>query len=763
MRARIFARAAGAWLLLVGGLAGTGRLAAENLSGNGVVPRVDDRTGRFIISGPGAMSGYASGGESISLWRLERADGSAWEDADAASFTLSCQDDKRLLRWSGIGPGGLVQVQVTIRTGPEAPLRMWLDVSGISGVGLRRIVFPRVGPIVGRARACVPEWMGMIESRGEDDYHPDREREWEYPGILSMPWIAVMGDDGGSVQIFHGKPATRRRIFRFERKDNAISLSVIHDLAGDEVDTFSLEDLPVSIGFYPGGWFGAARVYGATDSAAFWREALRRHASRGPSWTREVAAWVWNRGTSEQVLDPAVDLASRLNLPVGVLWHWWHHCPYDAGFPEYFPPREGETSFREAVQRARAKNVRPLVYMNQRLWCVTTASWQRENAERWAVKGPDGAIHPEVYNVFTKTPCAPMCLGTGFWRNWYAGMAEKAVKDLGVPGIYMDQACASCACWDPDHEHPLGSGSWWVEGFDVLVSDIRQRCGPVDVALAGEGCGEAWLPSLDLMLSLQVSRERYAEKDGWEPVPLFQAVYGGLVPLFGNYASLVEPPYDPLWPSAFAPEHPGMLLDRRFETQFRMEQARAFVWGQQPTMANYRPDLYESRPEAMAFFEQLVRLREALPQFLRDGTMLAPPEFTGDRVTIPVSRLSIYAGREGRVREYSLAVSPVLGAGWRDDRGWPALVVVNITDEARKVRVDARGWGWPLPGPAEVTVRRGTRLPERLSVEGDQPFDLELAPREAVACVWARAEKQVGRTLTSGFRFPAAAGSGATR
>jgi len=98
MRARVFARAAGAWLLLVGGLAGTGRLAAEDLSGNGVVPRVDDRTGRLIISGPGAMSGYASGGESISLWRLERADGSAWEDADAASFTLSFKNGTSLLK-----------------------------------------------------------------------------------------------------------------------------------------------------------------------------------------------------------------------------------------------------------------------------------------------------------------------------------------------------------------------------------------------------------------------------------------------------------------------------------------------------------------------------------------------------------------------------------------------------------------------------------------------------------------------------------------
>ena len=46
------------------------------------------------------------------------------------------------------------------------------------------------------------------------------------------------------------------------------------------------------------------------------------------------------------------------------------------------------------------------------------------------------------------------------------------------------------------------------------------------MALAGEGSGEAWLPHLDLMLSLQVSRERYAAPgEGWEAIPLFGAVY----------------------------------------------------------------------------------------------------------------------------------------------------------------------------------------------------------------------------------------------
>ena len=43
-----------------------------------------------------------------------------------------------------------------------------------------------------------------------------------------------------------------------------------------------------------------------------------------------------------------------------------------------------------------------------------------------------------------------------------------------------------------------------MQGFRQLVEDIRRRCAAAPtspVVLAGEGCGEAWLPHLDLMLA----------------------------------------------------------------------------------------------------------------------------------------------------------------------------------------------------------------------------------------------------------------------
>ncbi len=324
------------------------------------------------------------------------------------------------------------------------------------------------------------------------------------------------------------------------------------------------------------------------------------------------------------MLVPAAVLRGKLGLPVNVFWHWWHGCPYDTGFPEYLPPREGGDAFRAALAEAHRQDIRALVYMNQRLWGMTTRSWVAENAAAYAVKGPDGAIRPEVYNTFTRQPCASMCMGTSFWRTKYATLAERAVRELSVDGIYMDQACSSLACYDPAHGHALGGGSYWMNGFRTLADDVRRRSSNARaLALAGEGCSEPWLPYLDLMLTLQVSRERYAPVlDGWEPIPMFHAVYHDTAMLYGNYSSLTSPPYDDLWPAEHAPKEPLALLDRKYACQFYLEQARAFVWGQQPTIANFQPEQLTTRAEEIDYLLKLARVRMRAVKYLLRGTML---------------------------------------------------------------------------------------------------------------------------------------------
>ena len=320
-------------------------------------------------------------------------------------------------------------------------------------------------------------------------------------------------------------------------------------------------------------------------------------------------------------------------------------------------------------------------------------------------------MQPEVYNTFTHTPCASMCMGTPFWRNKYAGLASEAVTRLGVDGIYMDQACSSLACFDATHGHPLGGGSYWMNGFRLLQADIRKRCeGTRNVVLAGEGCGETWLPYLDVMLSLQVSMERYAAPGDWEPIPFFHAVYHGYGVFFGNYSSLARPPYDDLWPAEFAPKEPLKTLDRKFSGQFRLEQARAFVWGQQPTIANFLERQLEERSDEIAYAVRLANLRYTARQFLLYGTMLSTFENTGEaalevsEAPMDFSRLSIYAGQQEAVKEFQKKTPAVLASAWQAPDGAIAIVLANITDKSQQCTLKLDKAQYPLVEDSPIMV-----------------------------------------------------------
>jgi hypothetical protein len=657
------------------------------------------------------------------------------------------------LSWTEFGPDKHdgMSVTVDVQLEERTPSSRWrIRVDTPVEVALREVRFPMVANVARQTNESlvVPEWLGKIT------FDPRRvivgssaggaRHVWSYPGHLSMQFTAFYGQPGAGLYLACDDAESYRKDFVWVGGTNqGVGFELVHlpESAGAEFRRWVLP-YNVVLGTFHGDWVTAAEQYRSWATNQAW--AINSRLVRGavPSWVLETGLWVWNRGRSDQVLRPASVLRAELGLPVSVFWHWWHGCAYDTAFPEYLPPREGTESFRQALDEAHRQNLHALVYMNQRLWGMTTGSWAAEQAERYAVKGQDGKVHPEVYNTFTRAPCASMCMGTEFWRSKYASLAERAVCELGVDGIYMDQACTSLACYDPSHGHPLGGGTYWIKGFGMLVEDIRRRCGKPTApanncinsqpALAGEGCGESWLPHLDLMLSLQISRERYADPDGWEPVPLFTAVYHPCAVTYGNYSSLTMPPYDELWPSEFAPAEPLKLLDRKFSRQFYLEQARAFVWGQQPTIANFLPFHLQERPEEMKYAVHLAKLRNSATKYLLRGVFLRPPRLRVPGAILDISRLSIYAGQRSGPRSYQKENPLVLSSAWRAPDGQVAIVLASIADEPLNLDVPVDRESWQLHGDLSIWRLEEDRR-ERFSSlkESDSVFSLVLPPRTA--------------------------------
>src|SRR5881275_871279 len=124
-----------------------------------------------------------------------------------------------------------------------------------------------------------------------------------------------------------------------------------------------------------------------------------------------------------------------------------------------------------------------------------------------------------------------------------------------------------------------------------------------------------------------------------------------------------------LWPAQFAPPPPGPLelLDTRFRRQFYLEQARAFVWGLQPTIANFRASQLTDRPEETAYMMRLARIRARVLEYLLYGTFLRPPELSVPSVDVDLSRVSIYAARRGGPTASAGRYPAAIAGAWRSE------------------------------------------------------------------------------------------------
>jgi len=642
-----------------------------------------------------------------------------------AMFEFNKPDPYKLeLMWYGFpeATSEELKVIVTIRLEKDKSLSSWkISLQNTKGLLISKVIFPKVAGLkdMGEEYLAVPIWMGELIKNPRTHLVQIRNREkkyeWSYPGILSMQFMALYDINKCGLYVSCNDSLAYRKSF-------SLTLDTLKTLTYQVKNYPSLNStsnsfrLPYAaiLGSFKGDWITAAEQYREWGSKQKWSSTSRFKNRLSPEWLEKTALWIWNRSKSSNVLLPAADLKERLKLPVNVFWHWWHGCSYDDGFPEYFPPREGKEPFIQALSAAQEKNIRAIVYMNVLQWGDATESWKTENAAAWSVKDINGNMRSHVYNKFTGRSLTNMCIATEFWRNKYASLSEKALNIYGINGIYMDQTCLSRRCYDETHGHPLGGGNYWIKNFAKLEDQIRLRASSDNQpVLAGEGCGEVWLPNLDVFLALQVSKERYAGTGGGEPIPYFQAVYHQYAITYGNYSSLLIPPYDELWPKQYAPKNPHELLDEDYNRQFLMEQARSFVWGMQPTIANYQPLLATERKIELDYLLRIARIRYKGLKYLLYGEFLRSPDLDIPKEELKISRLSIYAGRYGESITTFTGDFPLVYSGtWRSDDQHIGIALASISDNPYQVNCnfEASDYGLSVSGKIYIIDEEGSTL-----------------------------------------------------
>jgi hypothetical protein len=710
-------------VLLVGLLLLPGSLLAQ---AEGEIVRIEQGRLRLGFDGNGELremvdringAAFTAGGGEI--WELRLLPGAGRErlrPGDAGELRVHRLLDEPaglMLTWSSFGlpDARRLRVRATVRVRADGLSEWHLEMENLESLPVEEVRFPRIQeiPRLGtREQLAVPRWMGQLARdprallAGADG--TGARLEYFYPGQMSLQALALYEPQGPGLYLATDDTAAYRKSFALQGAANgSATFEIVTPLEdpGSGRPGYALPFRAV-VGTFQGDWITAAEIYRDWGTRQRWARESRLTRGLVPEWVTDTGIWVWNRGSSPGVLPPAVALQRAAGIPVSVFWHWWHSGPYDTAFPDYLPPREGAEPFRRAVHDARAAGVRSIVYMNQRLWCQGADSWATANPHPHAVMERDGSRRLETYNIFDPQPCLTMDVTTSFWRDTYAGLAGEVLLDYGVDGVYMDQSALSLVCWDPAHGHPVNGGNYWMHGFRQLTDEIRARTARRQgQILAAEGAGESWLPEMDLFLTLQVSWERYAQPGhGWEVIPFFQAVYHAHGITYGTYSSLTFPPYDELWPAEFAPAEPLHLLDRRYRHQFALEHARSFVWGMQPSIANFLPAHLSERPEEMEYLIGLAQLRREALDYLLYGTFRRPPALEVPQMEVDISRISIYAARRGGATAWRGHFPSVLAGAWSGSRGGLAIPLVNISEEpvSFEVALDAADYGLPASG-----------------------------------------------------------------
>ena len=720
---------------------------AETVSNGLVTLSFEEATGRLFSFKDETRRRELLNGNGGPLWLIRMKDGSLCIPDKATHVETTLVALGLDINW--YMPDGIC-VTVRVRLDENSSLMRWrLKVKASSNfshaegqLSISEIQFPIISGILpctdvpGESGAAdedlaVSTWLGSLIHSPRSGVNRERPRvsfSWQSPGSLSMQMMALYGREGMGMYFASNDTLSYSKNYEIGFDSLTTDWRMMHYPALDGSSEYEMPYEAV-VGPFHGDWLSAAAIYRDWTQHQRWCRESRFRKGLTPKWVTDTDLWIWNRGRSENVFREALDLKQRTDHKVNVFWHWWHGCSYDEGFPEYLPPREGRDSFTKAVRRAARKGIHSLVYMNSFQWGSNTESWEREGAERYAVRNAEGGLLSHAFNVFTGRKLTPMCMTTDFWRNRYASLADSVVNRYGVAGVYMDQACMNMRCYAEGHGHSPGGGNYWVNSFQKLTEEIRHRA---PATLAGEGSGEDWIPSLDLFLTLEASRERYLGITDIETIPLYQAVYHDCAITYGSYSSLVYPPYDDLWPEEYRPMNRETSLPDEFNMQFRMEQARAYVWGMQPTLANYHSFLWEQKPNEMDFLMKIVEVRRRALKYLLHGVYTRVPPLELPESDVNLSRISIYAGRSGSTVTSAQKSEPMVYAGaWRSADGAVALALANISDEEWNQHLSFAAADYSIPQPCRIYfISPNGRRRGPICRKGMVEVDLHLVPRD---------------------------------
>ncbi len=654
-------------------------------------------------------------------------------------------------------PGREVEVVVTVRVEAGSPLSLWrmemrkLDretvyqltcpiLSGVVRVGDpapgEAIVFPVQGEgYLYRDPFPVRDRLPLCAGAGPES--PDvgvGQLHGLYPGNIALQMAACYNDHAGLYLATHdaGQNVKSFAVAPLAGNDVVPAFAVSHfpsEIAGEDVRI----EYDTVVGVFQGDWYDAADIYKAWATQQWWCEKKL--------WDRDIPTWMRtgfgvfqlsNYHIPELKLNHAMSkiaeevnaLSAETGAPLLALIFNWEGGGGWTGPVGFFPPREGEETFREAMRQLRAAGNRGFVYITGGCWYLKLPyyppfdSWAEFEAEArpYAIKGIDGEVPVgRWYPGWEATRLCPEC---DYTRDLTASILLKCL-DLGCTVVQIDNfPCGgSEACYDPSHGHPPGHGRWWSEAWGRLLAHVRReaRAQDPDCAMCTEGVSENFIPYLDLFDHRAANMEYFGHYArgmpmGGETIPLFNYVYGEYL---GAYCAAM--------PECNRPE---VLYWTRCL-------GKALAQGVVPTGGRYFPEPPGVNPVTIGFYRKVVRAaaEECWP-YLMFGEMLRPPEIETPTITASYCKF-ILDDRQHYVdphQRHEVQDWAVQHGAWRGPDGSIGHVFANVSEEPVSFEVELSDYGLAAPAYDVQRITDGRREEWLQAVALPRRERLDLAP-----------------------------------
>ena len=520
-----------------------------------------------------------------------------------------------------------------------------------------------------------------------------------YPsGSCVMQWMGVCDDTSGVYVAQHdptGVTKTLSATCGGEGAYSTLRIEVPAENATVVGNSYQMQG-EVVVGVTTGGWWPMTRLYRGwlAQNAPWWPEPKSYSRSDYPKWLTQVQTWVlYGAGWAKDTVPKTLAFAQAMGVPTAIHWYNWHQIPFDNQYPHYFPTKEG---FRGGVAELQKAGIHVMPYINGRLWDKDTDDFRAE-AYKYATKQPDGEPYIERYG--SGRDLVPMCVSQPFWQEKIQGIVTKLVGEEGVDGVYIDQigAAASVLCYDKTHGHPLAGGHWWVDGYWKMLGPLHEKIAKIspNKILTTESNAEPYAKYLDAYLMCNDNSDY--------DVPLFPAVYGGKILMFGTYMG---------------------GADRKDMTLMALRQGKLFAFGSQLWWSD--PSVVDS-PEATKWLRDVAHLRQQVNEFFVHGQMAAPPQFAEKIGTITT------AWKNWGVTQ--IHTPDLWATTWRLENGQLLMPLVNLPKEQRTftLRFDPAQYGMKANAQVKVERLSAAGVVETVTRRGRFELPVKLGPAEATA------------------------------